>query len=125
MVGDFKNPLTLAFDLDDTICKGKPYTNSKPVNSMIKIVNDLYHDGHKIIIYTARGMGSIGFKEAVKQYWDLTVQQLLDWNVNYHELVFGKIHYDLIICDKAINQMQIHCAEDIYYVYHQIRSVKC
>ncbi len=48
----------ICFDLDNVICKtvGKNYKNSKPILKSIKLINELYDDGYKIIVFTARGM---------------------------------------------------------------------
>jgi len=29
--------------------------------------------------------------------------QLIEWGAKYHQVKLGKPHYDLFICDKAIN----------------------
>jgi FMN phosphatase YigB (HAD superfamily) len=111
---------TITFDLDDTLCEGYPYYMAKPKYEKIKIVNELYAKGHKIIIYTGRGM-SKGYQLAVMQYWDLTIEQLNSWGINYSELVMGKPHYDIMICDKVINSRQIHTADDVLKFEKQIR----
>lgn len=109
---DTRDRKTIMFDLDDTLCEGYPYHLAKPKYEMIKIVNELTEKGHKIIIYTGRGM-SKGFQQAVMLYWDLTVEQLRRWGIRYFELVMGKPHYDIMICDKVINTRQIKSAEDV------------
>ena len=38
-----------------------------------------------------------------KKLSKITVNSLKSWKLKYHKLVFGKIYYDLIIDDKAIN----------------------
>lgn len=106
----------IAFDMDDVLCyrtseEGKinKYHSCKPINSMIKIVNECYDDGNTIIVYTARGMS--GFKGNVNDIYSnlyqLTLDQLDSWGVKYHQLVMGKIHYDLLIDDKAVNSLGI------------------
>ena len=47
------------FDLDGTLCTltSGDYVDADPITKNIRKVNDLYNDGHTIIIYTARGMG--------------------------------------------------------------------
>ena len=56
---------TIAFDLDDVICwrpKGYEdlgpfkYDHCQPIQETIDLVNELHDDGHKIVVYTARGM---------------------------------------------------------------------
>ena len=110
---------TIVFDLDDTLCEGYPYHLAKPKYDKIKIVNELYSQGHEIIIYTGRGMSN-GFQRAVMLYWDLTVEQLKAWGVNYSEFLMGKPHYDIMICDKVINSRQIHTAKDVMKLMDQI-----
>ena len=112
----------IAFDLDDVICKrdveGKnieKYKSCVPINEMIKIVNACYDTGNHVIIYTARGMNVFN-KDVSKIYenlYDLTVSHLGLWGVKYHELIMGKIHYDVLIDDKAINSLRIKSQKDI------------
>lgn len=90
-----------AFDLDGTLCHtdGNDYNNSKPIYNRIKVVNELYDKGEKVIIYTARGSVS----GLTKELMSLTKDSLANWDVKYHELSMGnKIHFDILIDDKAI-----------------------
>jgi glycerol-3-phosphate cytidylyltransferase len=95
------------FDLDNTLCltENKDYANCKPFEDRVKIVNDLYDQGHEITIYTARGMGK--FKGNVdlvyKEYYELTKNQIEKWAIKHHVLLLGKLSYDHFICDKAYN----------------------
>lgn len=108
----------IAFDLDDVICfrpkeyenlGPKKYSYCKPYKEVINLVNSLYDDGNKIIIYTARGMEQ--FKGNIPViYSELylnTINQLDSWGVKYHQLVMGKIYYDVLIDDKALNSVNI------------------
>ncbi len=106
----------IAFDLDDVLCyrnseEGKinKYYSCRPINAMINIVNECYDDGNKIIIYTARGMSGFNgnVSEIYSNLYQLTLDQLDSWGVKYHQLVMGKIHYDLLIDDKAVNSFKI------------------
>ena len=103
-----------AFDLDDTLCTRNlnlehlgpdKYKHCEPIPDMIEIVNNLYEKGNTIYIYTARGMGQ--FKgDLVKVYNELyviTLESLEEWGIKHHGLVMGKLHYDVLIDDKAIN----------------------
>ena len=108
----FKDKKVIAFDLDDVLCyrtseEGhiEKYKSCKPIKEMIEIVNNCYNQGNKIIIYTARGMTShSGNVEQIKKnLYDLTIDSLKKWNVKFHELIMGKIHYDFLIDDKAYN----------------------
>ena len=88
----------IAFDLDNTLCHTKgEYRHAKPIKERIKIVNELFDSGHIIKIYTARG-GTTGL-----DWRKLTEKQLKKWKIKYHFLQTDKTHYDVLICDRAIN----------------------
>jgi hypothetical protein len=103
-----------AFDLDDTLCirdtnlehlGPNKYNHCKPITDMIEIVNNLYDKGNTIYIYTARGMGQFN-GDLVKVYNELyliTLESLKEWGIKHHGLVMGKLHYDVLVDDKAIN----------------------
>ena len=85
-------------DIDGTICNntnGK-YADAVPIYERIEKINSLYDEGNTIVYWTARGsVTGIDWTE-------LTHEQLNKWNVKYHDIKLGKPHYDLFICDKAI-----------------------
>ena len=85
------------FDIDGTLCsKGhEDYNDAEPFLERIEIVNNLYDEGDKIILFTARG-ASTGI-----DWKDLTKKQVNNWGLKYHELRFGKPHADVFIDDKA------------------------
>ena len=57
----------------------------------------LYEQGHRIILFTARGsMTGIDWTSR-------TQAQLLKWSVKYHELKFGKPAADYYIDDRLIS----------------------
>lgn len=103
----------IAFDLDGTLCDrpdniehlgpGK-YDFCTPRQDMIDVLNELYDKGYTIIIYTARGMGQ--FKGDVNrvydELYDVTEESLKRWGIKYHQLVMGKIDFDMLIDDKAM-----------------------
>ena len=104
----------IAFDLDDVLCsrplenesKGKDkYNHCYPLQEGINLCNKFYDEGYYIKIYTARGMSI--FKGDVSKIYNelfpLTSKQLGDWGIKYHELIMGKIHYDVLIDDKVLN----------------------
>ena len=70
----------------------------------IKLINNLYDNGHIIKIFTARYMGRS--KEniflAKKKGFHFTKKQLNGWSLRYHKLLFGKPTFDLFIDDKSI-----------------------
>ena len=101
-----KNKKILCFDLDNVICKTtkNDYLNSKPIKKIINLINLLFNTKNFIIkIYTARGMGMYkgNLKLVKKKLKKLTETQLKKWDVNYHELVMGKISYDVFVDDKS------------------------
>ncbi len=92
------------FDLDNVICTTKKnfYSKSTPKKKVIKIVNELYKKKHRIIIFTARGMGTYkgNLKIIEKKYRKFTEKQLDNWNVSYHKLILGKPSFDIYVDDK-------------------------
>lgn len=87
------------FDIDETICNtyGTQYENSTPMLSRIAKINELFNQGNIIKFYTARGS-----KTGIN--WEpLTIKQLKEWGVQYHELHLGKPFADVYIDDKAVN----------------------
>ena len=95
------------FDMDDTICKTykKEYHKSRPVKSVISIINQLKKNGHIIKIFTARYMGrnNENYRLVKKKYFNRVEKQLKKWNINYDELILGKPSYDYFIDDKCFN----------------------
>ena len=88
-------------DIDKTICKtdGMNYEDSLPIEENIKVINNLYEKGHIITYWTARGT-----KSGIN-FFEITEQQLRNWGAKYHSLKMGKPAYDLLIDDKAINNI--------------------
>ena len=90
--------MVYCFDIDGTLCTNTEgdYEKAEPFPDVIAEVNRLFAEGHKILLYTARG-STTGI------VWrDFTERQLKDWCVNYHQLYMGKPTADLYIDDKAI-----------------------
>jgi len=87
-------------DIDETICRyegERNYPDALPIKENIEKINSLYDAGSTIVYWTARGtVTGIDWRQT-------TEQQLLSWGAKHHELRLGKPHYDLFICDKAIN----------------------
>ena len=87
-------------DIDETICEypeNREYSKAVPIVENIEKINILYDEGHEVVYWTARG-STTGI-----DWTDLTEEQLTSWSVKYTDLKLGKPHYDLFICDKAIN----------------------
>lgn len=90
---------TYVIDIDDTISKTETdengnglYTESQPILTVIWKIRDLKTQGHKIILFTARGMRT--FKNDVAKieafHRPILEKWLHDWEVPYDELIFGK-----------------------------------
>ena len=87
------------FDIDGTICSNTngDYKNALPLIDRIQKINDLYDEGNEIILFTARGSTTnVDWK-------DFTEQQLREWDVKFHELLFNKPEADLFIDDKGVS----------------------
>ena len=87
---------TICFDLDGTICTPEKIYNkqyAKPNVELIKKINELYHSGNNIIIFTGRN----------SLEWRATTDWLYKNGVEYHQLIMNKPYYDVYIGDKAIN----------------------
>ena len=99
-------------DIDNTICQtsGLGYENSTPYSDKIAFINKLFDQGHNITYWTARGTVT-GI-----DHYELTKNQLKKWGVKYHKLILGKPAYDILIDDKAINN--IETATLLYDIYH-------
>lgn len=97
--------LTYVFDIDGTICtlSGGIYEEARPIKKRIEKVNELFDQGHTIILNTARGMGRTKNNAllAEKLFREITQQQLNDWGVKYHKLFLGKPSGDIYIDDKG------------------------
>lgn len=93
--------MKIFIDIDNTIFKtiGNNYAESTPIYENIEKANKLYNEGHSITYWTARGCKS----GKTAEYFKLTYDQLICYNVLFHELRLGKPHFDLFIDDKNIN----------------------
>lgn len=101
--------MTYVFDMDGTLCHSEDgdYDNSTPIKKRIDVVNKLYEEGNRIVIYTARGMGrsNNSFAYAHEAFYELTRTQLIDWGVKFHDLFLGKPSGDLYIDDKGMRDV--------------------
>ncbi|MDC0076721.1 hypothetical protein OAJ33_00560 [Acidimicrobiaceae bacterium] len=91
--------MNYCFDIDGTICTNTngDYEKAEPFVDRINLVNKLYIEDHKIILFTARG------STTNLDWTELTKQQLKDWGVKYNELIFGKPDADIFVDDKGIS----------------------
>jgi len=110
--------MTYVFDIDGTICSltSGEYKEAKPFDNRIKVINELFDEGHKITLLTARGMGRSNNNQtmAYDLFYDLTVQQLKGWGVKYHNLFLGKPSGDVYIDDKGV--------KDVEFFTNKVRS---
>lgn len=108
----------IAVDLDETLCTGsKPYSHlgiekykyCVPIRENIEKINKLYDQGCRIVVYTSRGMGTLGGDLGViyNTLYEPTKADLIRWGVRFHELVFGKIYFDVLVDDKVCNVKDI------------------
>ena len=96
---------TFVIDLDHTLCdtikdeNGRwRYFEAQPYYDRIDRVNELWEDGNRIIIETARGCNS------KINYYEDTFEQLRSWGLKFDLLRTGvKFGADYYIDDKAIN----------------------
>jgi hypothetical protein len=91
--------MVYCFDIDGTLCTDTDgaYGQAAPCPEVIAQVNRLFGQGHRILLYTARGATTgIDWREE-------TERQLREWGVEYHALYLGKPTADIYIDDKAIN----------------------
>lgn len=98
--------MNIYVDIDNTICHTddsleNKYIHSKPIQSSINYINELYHKGKKIIYWTARGNVS------GEDHTELTLHQLKEWGCLFHELRMGKPSFDLLIDDKTMHPRDI------------------
>jgi len=90
---------TFIVDIDDTILttpkneKGKfIYDESQPIISTIKKLQELKVAGHKIILFTARGMRTFGgdVDKIKDEHENRLIKWMADHKVPYDEMIFGK-----------------------------------
>jgi CMP-N,N'-diacetyllegionaminic acid synthase len=95
---------TFCFDIDGVIAHISPkndYSIAEPNLPNIARVNRLYAQGNRIILFTARGS-----KTGI-DWSEITRKQMLDWGVQYHELLLGKPAADYYVDDRAIELNQL------------------
>ena len=102
----------ICFDLDNVICitKKNYYLKSKPKKKVIKLINYLYFNNFYIKIFTARSMGRFNGNKikVLRHIKELTLQQLKNWNVKYHEMIFFKPSFDIYVDDKSLGHSSVN-----------------
>jgi CMP-N-acetylneuraminic acid synthetase len=97
--------LTFCFDVDGVIATLVPdndYSKAGPIQPTIKLINQLFNAGHRIVIFTARGSAT-GIDWAA-----VTRRQMHEWGVRHHELRFGKPAADVYVDDKFLPLSAVH-----------------
>ncbi len=88
------------FDIDGVIAKIQPQNNyamARPNEDMIRVINQLYDMGNRIVLLTARGY-------VTGLDWEETTRgQMKEWGLRYHELHFGKPNADYYVDDKMMD----------------------
>lgn len=93
---------TICFDIDGTLVYDL-HNNQRPIKKNVEYCNELYKNGHRIILSTSRGMISKNEnQEAIEQTRPFIETVLQKCGVLYHELRLLKPYADLYIDDKAV-----------------------
>lgn len=108
MINMSNKKLRVIVDLDGTICElrktNETYSEVLPKAGAIEFLKKLKSEGHTIVIYTARNMGSqdhnIG--KVLKNIGLITLEWLDKYQIPYDEIFFGKPNGDIIIDDRAM-----------------------
>lgn len=93
--------MIIAIDIDGIICEDLygDYENSHPYSDAVAKINQLYHNGHQIWIFTSRG------SKTGKDWQVFTENQLSDWDIKFHKLIMGKPSFDILVDDRAISSL--------------------
>lgn len=69
------------------------------------MINLLYDQGHKIVYFTARGMGTFegDVPSANLMWYEFTKNQLQSWNAKFHDLIVGKPSADYYVDDRMVD----------------------
>ncbi len=91
--------MTFVIDVDGVVASltpGNDYRLAEPLQGSIEAINRLHEQGHRIIMFTARG-------SATGLDWrEVTERQFAEWGLRYHELRFGKPAADFYIDDRLL-----------------------
>jgi capsule biosynthesis phosphatase len=100
--------MRICIDLDGVVAElklpGQAYEELKPVPGAAEKIRQLRHQGHYIILFTARHMktcnGNIG--QVMNRIGLVTLQWLDKCGIEYDEIFFGKPWADVYIDDNGI-----------------------
>ena len=100
--------MRFVFDIDETISRwndNRNYEEFVPDRDMIYRIARLYHKGHYITLYTARGMLSMkgDIRKIEKEIRPPLEAWLKKWNVKYDVLIMGKPAGDYYVDDKNLS----------------------
>ncbi len=97
---------TICFDLDGVLCTQTTgdYENARPKRNAIETVNRLHDEGYRIVIHTSRFMNRHNgdVDAAIREGFELTSRQLMEWGVKFDKLYLGKPAYDTVVDDRAV-----------------------
>ena len=83
--------MILCFDIDNVICKTNKtqYKKSTPNLKTIRLINEAYTLGARIILFTGRFYGRCdgNLKKIKKVDRGMTKKQLKKWGVKYHNII--------------------------------------
>ncbi len=82
-----RGPFEFVFDIDGVVATtvpGNDYSLAQPIDENVALINRLYAGGHRIVLFTARG------SKTGRDWQQVTRDQMARWQVQYHELRFGK-----------------------------------
>lgn len=94
-----KDRKTYCVDIDGVIAAISPdndYNKAIPLSNNINKINQLYDAGNEIILFTARGT-----KTGI-DWTEVTIKQMKEWGLKYHQLKFGKPAADYFIDDRIL-----------------------
>ena len=94
----FRQPIVV--DVDGVVASltpGNDYNLAEPLAQTIEAINRLHAQGHRIVMFTARGSATGLDWRAV------TEAQFARWGLRYHELHFGKPAGDYYVDDRLIS----------------------
>ena len=81
-------------DIDGVICKiSTPFSECKPKWNIIRKINQLYKEGHRIILFTSR-------RHSDRK---VTMKWLRKYIVKYHKLIMGKPLATYYVDDKNLS----------------------
>lgn len=108
--------MKLGFDIDHTVMtQGSPelnYTDSKPIQNMVELVNKLYLEGHEVYFFTARHF----------KHYLYTEKCLRDAGFKFHGLIMGKPSIDLFIDDRGF-RMENDNRQELLELIDRLKNV--